>query len=64
MIVPLPTSQIFVGAGVGRKTLGKERFSNPFSILSLKKISSVSDAPWNVEFIDKILTFQQLFCII
>jgi hypothetical protein len=50
--------------GVGRKTLGKERFSNPFSILSLKKISSVSDAPWNVEFIDKILTFQQLFCII
>jgi hypothetical protein len=52
MIVPLPTSQ--------RKTLGKEGFSNP-CILSLKKISSVADPPWNVEFIGKLPTFQQLF---
>jgi hypothetical protein len=52
------------GGGERRETLGKEGFSNPCSILSLKKISSVSDASWNVEFIVKLPTFQQLFCII
>jgi hypothetical protein len=64
MVVPLPTSQIG-GRGVERrKTLGKEGFSNPCSIPLFEKDFLSFRCTRNVEFIDKLPTFQQLFCII